>query len=315
MIAIEISVVIPIYNNESHLVVLNKRLKESLSLINQKYEVIYVCDGSPDNSWDKIKEFAEFDSRVKGINLSKNYGQQQAIMSGLLFAKGLWVVVMDGDLQDLPEDIPVLYKRAIAGDRDIVVRRRKKRKDSLITKFTSAAYYKIYNLLIDDISYDGATGNFGIYSNNVVKAINQFKEEDPSFGYFAKIVGFSAEYIDIDQASRYDGTSSYTFKKRLRLALNYLISHSTKLIKFIIIVGMMISVASFIVALFLIYRYFKFGSGIEGWTSIAVFLLFQTGLIVFFLGIIGLYISKIFIQTKNRPSHIVRNSINLNYKS
>ncbi|ANI98909.1 hypothetical protein A8O14_01640 [Polynucleobacter wuianus] len=306
-----LSIVIPIYRNADHLTPLNKRLVKTLLKINPHFEIIYVCDGSPDNSWLKIQELATSDCRVKGINFSQNYGQQSAILAGLSSVKGMWVIVMDGDLQDQPEDITILYETAINDAKDIVVRRRINRKDSIFTKLTSALYYRVYNFLIDDIKYDGATGNFGIYSQKVIRAINQFKEDDPSFAYYAKMVGFSKKYIDIEQNFRESGNSSYTFSKRLALALNYFISHSTKPIKIMIGFGLCISVISVVTGLIFIYRYYEYGVSIEGWTSIAVLLFFQTGLITFFLGMIGLYVSKIFLQSKNRPHYIVQETINL----
>jgi len=217
---------------------------------------------------------------------------------------------MDGDLQDRPEEILILYETAIKENIDIVVRRRINRKDSTFTKLTSALYYRVYNFLIDEIQYDGATGNFGIYSQKVIRAVNQFKENDPSFAYFAKMVGFSKKYIDIEQSYRESGQSSYTFTKRLVLAFNYFLSHSTKPIKIMIGFGLCVSAASIIAGLALIYRYYKYGVSIEGWTSIAVLLFFQTGLITSFLGVIGLYIGKIFLQSKNRPQHVIQETIN-----
>lgn len=306
-----ISVVIPIYRNEEHLTPLNQRLVESLSKIDKNFEIIYVCDGSPDNSWSVITKLSTIDRRVKGINLSRNCGQQSAIMAGLSSARGNWVIVMDGDLQDRPEEIIILYDTALKDNKDIVVRRRINRKDSKFTRLTSSLYYRIYNFLVDDIQYDGATGNFGIYSQKVISAVNQFKENDPSFAYFAKMVGFSKKYIDIEQSSRESGRSSYTFSKRLALAFNYFISHSTKPIKIMIGFGLCVSTASFFAGLVFIYRYYKYDVSIEGWTSIAVLLFFQTGIVTFFLGIIGLYIGKIFLQSKNRPHYVVQEKINL----
>ncbi len=309
---IKISVVIPIYKNEDHLSLLNQKLCIELTKITPNFEIIYICDGSPDNSWLKIKKLASSDQRVKGIDLSKNYGQQAAIMAGLSASVGEWVVVMDGDLQDNPEDIGILYKVAIAENKDLVVRRRLNRKDTKFTKLTSTIYYLIYNLLIDNIKYDGATGNFGVYSRKAVNSILQFKENDPSFAYFVKMIGYPSKYIDIEQNSRGSGSSSYTFLKRLKIALNYFISHSIKPIRLMIFFGLIVSVISFGIGMSLIYKYYQYGVSIEGWTSIAVLLFFQTGLIASFLGIIGLYIGKIFLQSKNRPQHLIQETVNFN---
>jgi len=309
---VKISVVIPIYKNEDHLNLLNQKLSIELTKIYPNFEIIYICDGSPDKSWLKIKKLASLDKRIKGIDLSKNYGQQAAIMAGLSASIGEWVVVMDGDLQDNPEDIEILYKVAVEENKDLVIRRRLDRKDTKFTKLTSVIYYFIYNLLVDKIKYDGATGNFGVYSRKAVNSILQFKEDDPSFAYFVKMIGYPSKYIDIEQSQRSSGSSSYTFSKRLKLALNYFISHSIKPIKLMIIFGLIISIISFGIGMSLVYKYYKYGVSIEGWTSIAVLLFFQTGLIASFLGIIGLYIGKIFLQTKNRPQHLIQETINFN---
>ncbi len=308
----KISVVIPIYKNEAHLDLLNQKLYLQITKISPNFEIIYICDGSPDKSWLKIKKLASLDHRIKGIDLSKNYGQQAAIMAGLSASVGEWVVVMDGDLQDNPEDIEILYKIAVTENKDLVVRRRLDRKDTKFTKITSTVYYFIYNLLIDNIKYDGATGNFGIYSRKAVNSILQFKEDDPSFAYFVKMIGFPSKYIDIEQSQRGFGSSSYTFLKRLKIALNYFISHSIKPIKLMIFFGLIVSIISFGIGMSLIYKYFQYGVSIEGWTSIVVLLFFQTGIIASFLGIIGLYIGKIFLQTKNRPHHLIQESVNFN---
>lgn len=311
---INISIVVPIYKNEDHLDLLSQKLTYELSRICSNYEIIYICDGSPDTSWEKIKRFANIDHKIRGLNLSKNYGQQAAIIAGLAASAGEWVVVMDGDLQDNPEDINILYNIAVNEKMDLVIRRRMNRKDKKLHKLLSNIFYLIYNLFVDNLKYDGAIGNFGVYSRKVVNSILLFRENDPSFAYFAQVIGFRAKYVDLEHGKRSSGSSSYSFSRKLKLAFSYFISHSIKPIKLMIIAGLMVSLFSICIGLIYIYKYYRFGVNIEGWTSIIVILFFQTGLIVFFLGVIGLYIAKIFMQVKNRPQYLIQDSVNFNSK-
>ena len=297
------SVVIPVYKCPWTLDELYQRLNNTLSTINKNYEIIMVDDGSPLNDWEIITKLAKKDKRVKGIKLSRNFGQHYAITAGLDFAKGQWVVVMDCDLQDQPEEIVKLYNKAQEGY-DIVVGKRVERKDTFIKKITSKLFFTIYSYLTDT-NIDGSISNFGIYSHKVINSLKSFKEHTRSFGLFAIWVGFKRIEIAIEHSNRKKGKSSYSIKKLFTLALDSIISHSDKPLKLFLTSGFMLSFLSFLYAIFLVIQFYIFSIPVTGWTSLMVSIFFLGGIIIACMGIIGLYLNKIYDEAKNRPLYII----------
>ncbi len=302
-----ISVVIPVYGCREALFELYRRLIDSLEKINPLFEIILVNDACPQNSWEVIKEISSKDKRLKGINLSKNFGQHYAITAGLDYAKGDWVVVMDCDLQDQPEEIIKLYSKTREGY-DIVVGKRVDRKDGFIKKFSSKLMWKVLTYLADikleDV--DNRIGNFGIYSKNVISSISKIREQNRSFGAFAIWVGFNRIEIAIEHAKRWAGKSSYSFSKQIRLATDTIVAYSNKLLKFSVKLGFLMTGLSFLCAFWMIIRYFIWSIPVTGWTSLIVSLYFLSGLIMGSIGIAGLYIGKIFDEVKGRPLYIIK---------
>ena len=301
---IHISVVTPVYGCTASLGKLYERLKTTLEKITGNFEIIMVNDSSPDNAWEVITTLAEKDSRIKGINLSRNFGQHRAITAGLDYAQGDWVVVMDCDLQDQPEEIIKLYDKAQDGF-DIIFGKRKYRKDSVLKRLSSRTFYFFYNYFTDN-SANGEIGNFSIISQNVVQELRKFSEENRPYALLINWVGFKRCEIDIQHDARAMGHSSYTFIKLVHLATDIIISHSNKPLKLSIIVGFFLSVFSLLYAIWLILRYYFYDSAVEGWTSTMVSIFFMGGLIIFNLGVIGLYVGKIYNETKRRPYYIIK---------
>jgi polyisoprenyl-phosphate glycosyltransferase len=299
-----ISVVTPVYGCAQSLPELHKRLVATLSAISSQFEIIMVNDASPDQAWDAIQELAVQDSRVKGINLSRNFGQHHAITAGLDFAHGDWVVVMDCDLQDKPEEIKTLYTKAQEGF-DIVVGKRENRQDSFFKKLGSRAFYHAFNYF-SDTSVNNTIGNFGVYSQHVIKNIRSLREQDTSFGLSATWVGFTRAEIKIEHNKRKHGQSSYTIAKLISLATGSITSHSNKLLHLSVKAGLTLSIGAIIASLWLIVKYFFLSKAVLGWTSTIVSLYFLAGLILFSIGITGLYIGKIFDNVKNRPLYIIK---------
>jgi dolichol-phosphate mannosyltransferase len=302
-----ISVVIPVYGCREALFELYGRLVDSLEKINPLFEIIMVNDDCPQNSWEVIKEIASKDNRLKGINLSKNFGQHYAITAGIDHAKGDWVVVMDCDLQDQPEEIIKLYSKTMEGY-DIVVGKRVDRKDGFMKKFFSKLMWKVLTYLADiklkDV--DSRIGNFGIYSRTVISSIVKMREQNRSFGAFAIWVGFKRAEIDIQHAKRGAGKSSYSFIKQVRLATDTIVAYSNKLLKFSVKLGFLMTGLSFLCGLWMIISYFIWSIPVTGWTSLIVSLYFLSGLIMGSIGIAGLYIGKIFDEVKGRPLYVIK---------
>lgn len=298
-----ISVVSPVYGSSESLDELCKRLHVSLGLITENYEILLVNDASPDNSWEIIKDLARQDPRVKGINLSRNFGQHYAITAGLDFAMGDWVVVMDCDLQYRPEEITKLYENAQLGY-DIVFGLRTVRKDPWLKRQFSKVFYRIFSYF-SGTKIDNRISNFGIFAQKVIRSVRRFKEHNRSLGLFVIWVGFRRTEIEIDHAARLHGYSSYTFHRLVRLALDSIVAHSDKLLLLTVKFGFLVSVLSLLFAVWIVLRYLFFSTPIIGWTSLIVSIYLTAGLIIGTIGIVGLYVGKIFDEVKRRPLYII----------
>jgi len=301
---IHISVVTPVYGCSQTLEVLYTRLHNTLTSITDSFEIIMVNDASPDNAWESIKSLAKKDPRVKGINLSRNFGQHRAITAGLDFAQGDWVVVMDCDLQDQPEEILKLYRKVQEGY-DIVFGRRFHRKDTFFKKLGSNLFHKVYNYFTES-NIDSSIANFSIISSNVVDKIRLLREQNQIYTLLVNLVGFKRTEINIEHAKRTEGHSSYTLIKLMDLAIDSIISQSNKPLKLSIKFGFFLSFISLLYGTWLVIRYFIFSVPVEGWTSMMVSLYFIGGLLFANMGVLGLYIGKTFDETKNRPLYIVK---------
>lgn len=299
-----LSVVSPVYQAQDCLRELYTRLVAVLEKHFDSFELVLVEDGSPDDSWSVMQELAAKDPRVRGLQLSRNFGQHHALTAGLAAARGKWVVVMDCDLQDRPEDIPALYAKAQEGF-DVVLARRAQRKDSWRKRLSSWAFYKVFNYLTD-LNYDGTVANFSICARSVVDEVNRLGEATRFFGGFLALVGFKKAFIDVQHDARFSGGTSYTFMKLMRLATNVILAHSNKPLHLCVRAGGLIAAASFLAAIVVLVRAIMYGSPVMGWPTLIVSLYFSTGTIILTLGILGLYIDRVFTEVKHRPVYIVR---------
>lgn len=300
---IHISVVTPVYGCGSNLEKLYERLLKTLSTITKEFEIIMVNDASPDDAWDTIKLLSKKEKRVKGINFSRNFGQHRAITAGLDYAKGDWVVVMDCDLQDQPEEILKLYTKAQEGY-DIVFGKRHQRKDSFFKKMSSKLFYKVYDYFTES-KIDNSVANFSIVSSNVVEKLCMLREQNRTYPLFVNWIGFKRTNISVEHAQRENGKSSYTFQKLINLAIDSIVAQSNKPLKMSIKFGFLLSLLSLFYAAWLIIRYFIFSIPVEGWTSVMVSIYFIGGLLFANMGILGLYIGKTFDEAKNRPLYLI----------
>lgn len=298
-----VSVVIPVYGCGRCLFDLFERLSAVLPAISDRYEIIMVNDASPDDSWKMINTLSQADNRVRGINLSRNFGQHNAITAGLDYAQGDWVVVMDCDLQHRPEEIPKLYNKAQEGY-DLVVGMRNQRQDSYLKKLGSRLFYWILSYSVG-FHVDSRLSNFGIYSKKVIRSITTLKEQNRPFGLLALWVGFRRIEIDIEHASRPYGKSSYNYRKMINLALDSILSYSDKVLRTTVKLGLLLSLISLLYASLLVLRYFFWSKPIQGWTSLIVSLYFTTGLIIGCVGVVGLYVDKVFNEVKHRPIYLI----------
>lgn len=303
----DISIVIPVYGCRAALPQLHKRLSETLSRISNSYEIILVNDNCPQNSWETINEICMQDSHVKGIELSRNFGQMKAILAGLDYSRGDWVIVMDCDLQDRPEEIVRLYEKAKEGY-DVVFARRKVRKDGVLKKFLANQFYKVYSFATDG-NYDGSVCNFSIVKRNVVEAYCNMREQHRAYVMYMKWLGFNQTVIDVEHDERFEGKSSYSLKKRIDMAIELLTSQSDKILRLFVKIGFLMSLLSLITIVVLIIRYFTDNIS-TGWTSIVASSFLIGGMIIMVIGTVGIYVGNIFIQTKERPLYVIRQIVN-----
>lgn len=298
-----LSIVIPVYKAESCLDELYVRLRAAIEPISPDFEIILVEDCGGDRSWDMIAALAKRDPRVRGIQFSRNFGQHYGITAGLDHAMGDWVVVMDCDLQDRPEEIPRLYARAQEGF-EIVLARRGKREHPLVKRLMSRAFYKLFSYLAD-MEYDGQVGNFRIVSKKVVEYFRQMREQLRFFGGLVNWMGFPTTSIDVQHAERFEGGSTYTLRKLWKLASETIIAYSDKPLRLSIRFGFLISSLSFFYGMYIIYHALRYGSPITGWSSLIVSLYFLGGIVISILGVIGIYLGKAFDEAKRRPLYII----------
>ena len=304
-----ISIVSPVYKGEHMVAELVRRNVESVNLITDDYEIILVNDASPDNSWAEIIKQCATNPKVKGLNLSRNFGQHYAISAGLSFASGEWVIVMDCDLQDRPEEIPNLYRKAQEGF-DIVYARRAVRKDGVVKKSTSALFYRAFRYL-SGIQSDKAVANFGIYHKRVIEEFNKMPEQSRFFPSQVKYLGFKDTAIDVEHNERSEGKSSYSLLKRFKLGFDVIVSNSNKPLRFAVGLGFGMSALSFLLALYNIIAKWAGIIQVPGYTTTVFSIWFVGGLLLLVMGTMGLYIGKIYDQVKGRQLFIVKDKVNL----
>ncbi len=304
----QISVISPVYQAEETIDELVKRLIINLTPLTENFEIILVDDGSQDHAWDKIKEYCKNDPRIIGINLSRNFGQHSAISAGIEASKGEWTVVMDCDLQDRPEEIPALYQKAQEGY-DLVLASRSNRQDTFSKRFLSKIFYKVISFLTG-AKYDSSTANFGIYHRRVIDSISCMQEKVRFFPAMVNWVGFKKAVVPVEHGKRFMGKSSYNFYKQFKLSIDIMLAYSNKPLKMIISLGISVSFVAFIFGFFMIYKALIGKVLISGYASLVVSIAFFSGVIISVLGIVGLYIGKIFEEIKNRPIYLIKETMN-----
>ncbi len=303
----KISVVIPMYGCRAAINELYTRLVASVEKITDDFEIIMVNDSCPQNSWEVIEQLCRKDERVKGIELARNFGQMKAILAGLDYSDGDWVVVMDCDLQDRPEEIPNLWKKAQEGY-DVVFARRAKRKDSFMKVLIAKAFYKVYEFATDG-NYDGAICNFSIVKRQVIDYYCRMREQHRGYGMYLKWLGFRQTAIDVEHNERFEGKSSYNLKKRFNMAFEILTSQSDKILRLTVVFGFLMALVSLLVIIGLVIYYFV-GNVSTGWTSLIATICLVGGIIIMVTGIVGIYVGNIFMQVKDRPLYVVRQILN-----
>jgi dolichol-phosphate mannosyltransferase len=274
-----------------------------LEAISPQFEIVLVEDHSPQGDWSVIKSLAARDPRVRGVKLTRNFGQHNAIAAGLGEADGDWVVVMDCDLQDRPEAVRRLYDKALEGF-DCVFARRLHRTDSA-TKVATSRLFGILHGRVAGVKVDSSFGNFSIISRRVVRELRKFREGRRNYVLQVNWLGFPMGVIDVEHGARHSGKSSYSLVKKLRHAASTVLSQSTRPLYASAMFGLAMAVGAAITAAYLITRKLTVGYGVEGWTSVIVSLFFLFGVLFLNLGVLGLYLGSVFNEVKGRPPFVI----------
>lgn len=302
-----LSIISPVYRAENVLAELISRIKSSVSGLTSEIEIILVDDYSPDNSWIEIERLASLHPEIKGIKLSRNFGQHYAITAGLDAATGEWIVVMDCDLQDRPEEIPNLLAAAQQGY-DVVLARRSNRQDGFFKKLSSKVFYRTLAWLTGS-KQDESIANFGIYHSKVIKEVIGMRESIRYFPTMVKWVGFRQTSIEVVHSERSEGTSNYNFKRLFNLALDIMLAYSDKPIRLTVKLGLLVALTGFLFALYTTYQYLKGNIIVAGYASLIISLWMLTGFLLITLGMVGLYVGKTFEGVKQRPIYIVEKRV------
>lgn len=298
-----VSIVSPVYGCKGCLEELVDRISAALTAHGTSFEVILVDDASPDRAWDRICELTAGRPWLHGLRLSRNFGQHAAISAGLLHACGKQVVVMDCDLQDLPEEVPSLLS-ALGGKVEVALAQRIQRQDGAFKRLGSWGFYHFLGWLTDS-SHDHTIGNFGAYSRKVIDTINRMPETDRFFPLLVRWTGFEATYVSVSHGRRDEGRSGYSLRKLLRLALGVAISFSDKPLRLVVKLGLAFALFALFVVGASLWLYFKGNIQVAGFTSIIASIWLVGSAILSSVGVVGLYLGRLFNNAKQRPHFIV----------
>jgi dolichol-phosphate mannosyltransferase len=304
-----LSVISPVYGAPKVIKELVRQIKESVSQITEDFEIILVEDCSPDNSRDIIRDICTHDKKVKGVFLSRNFGQQYALNAGFDLSSGKYIVTLDCDLQNPPHQIIDLYNKIQEGY-DIVYASRQNRPDNFFMTQGSKIFNRLMGFLTDT-KQDESLAEFAIYHRKVVDAMASMGDYRRYYPIMNQWVGFKSCKINVEHQERTDGKeSSYSIKKRIELALTTAIAFSTKSLRLIVYFGISITLLAVLFAIALVTKTLITGIDVSGWVTIFVSLWFISGIMIMIMGVIAIYIGSIFEEVKHRPSYIISEKIN-----
>ena len=299
------SIVVPVFNEQSVIDEFSKRVLTVMDSLGEPFEIIFVDDGSTDETFQKASLWASRSLQVKALRLSRNFGHQVAITAGMDAATGRAVVVMDGDLQHPPELIPEMARKWAEGFHVVNTTRMETDGIPLKKKLFSKIFYKVINIDTEVPIYPDAA-DFRLMDRAAVEAFRQLREQDRFVRGLTSWIGFKQTFVPFNAPERHSGESKYTLRKMIRFAVNGITSFTTLPLKAVGTFGLIVAAASFFYAAFALYQKMVLGITVEGWTSLLVGILFLGGVQLISIGVLGAYIARIFRQVKNRPLYFVQ---------
>lgn len=300
---IELSVIIPLYNEEAMIQSLHQRVEVSVQSLACSYEIIYVNDGSTDTTLAILLGLRSRNQQVKILSLSRNFGHQAAYTAGLHYAKGENIVMIDGDLQDPPELIPEMYQKASQEELDVVYGSRSDRKESWMRKLAFGLFHSLFKR-VSRFSMEGNAGNFCLMNRTALEAFLSLPEKNRYLPGIRAFIGFKQGSVSYVREGRENGKSKMSVTRLFKLAIDALFSFSSLPIRVCVTLGLLGITASLIGGLVVVIKKIN-GEAILGWTSIMLSIYFLGSVQLFFLGVIGEYIHRIFVESQNRPLYIV----------
>ncbi len=302
----ELSVVVPLYNEANNIGALYNRIKSTLISLNLNHEIIFINDGSTDQTLPLVIGLSTTDSTVKYIDFSRNFGHQNAISAGIQWASGKKIVIMDGDGQDPPEFIPALYQKSQEGFEVVYAKRKKRQGEGWLKKITAKVFYRIL-ARITNIEIPVDTGDFRIIDHKIQKILAQMPEQQKYIRGQIAWIGFNQTFLEYDREERMSGSTKFTYRKMIRFALDGISAFSTWPLKVATISGFIVSFIAFLLIIYSLYQKF-FGYTIVGWTSMQISILFLGGIQLLGIGILGEYLGRVSENVKNRPHYIIRDT-------
>jgi len=299
-----LSIVIPIYNDQEVLQELYKRLKSSINSITNRYEIVFVDDGSRDNSFEILKLLQQKDENIRIIKLTRNFGQSNAISAGLDYAVGDIVILMDSDLQDRPEDIPKLIDALHASNSSMSIAKWISKKDSLFRKAVSKIFYRTSEI-ITNIHHSPQLGVFRAIRRNALEEIRKIPEKTGTTLSLLYWSGFKYIPVELERDARYAGKSGYNLKRMISLTFDRIFSYSLFPIRMASIMGCFLGFFSILLGIIFVFKKIVLQHVVPGWTSIMVLMLFLFGINFLFVGVIGEYLGRVYSEAKGRPNYVI----------
>jgi len=305
---IEISLVIPTFNEEGNVLRLYDEIKQVLLELHiAHYEVIFIDDGSSDASLERIEELRGQDTNVHFLQLSRNFGHQHALKAGLDHASGAAVISLDADLQPPPALIKDMIQLWRNGAEVVYTRRKDQQNIGIFKKWSAKAFYWFANK-ISEVPIEEGTADFRLLDQKVVAAIQTFKESHLFLRGLIPTLGFKQVALDYEPAARFSGKSKYSLSKMFHFAINGITSSSAKPLYFSIYLGLFFAFLAFVYGCYAIYIAIFTDAAITGWTSLIASVLFIGGIQMILIGIVGIYLGKLFVQSKQRPTYLIKNT-------
>ena len=298
-----ISVIGPCYNEEQNIDEFISRITKVLEKIKLNYQILLVDDGSKDNTWQKILYYSKQNDKIKGIKLTRNFGQQNAAMAGINYCDSDYVLLSDVDLQDPPELLEEMYNKIIQNKLNVIYAKRVKSNESFFKKYSSIIFYKIYNLVSNTKIIEQAS-DFVLFNKKVLKQIKNIKEKDVFLRGLIPWLGFNSSYVEFERENRKRGLTGWSTFKMLNYAVTAFLSYSSYPMRFSFMLSFVCIVLFFILSIYAIYSYL-ISDIVKGWTSLFLIISFFNTIVFFILGVMGEYVGRIYLMNKNKPLFVI----------